>query len=64
MLTRDRGKKWVKIKGLPSTGRPYPDRFDSKRFYAVSFDKSAIYLSTNGGISFKAQKTTGLPVRH
>ena len=61
VLTRDRGKSWIKIQGLPPTGRPVPDRFDPKRFYAVDFDNAVVNLSTNGGLSFKAQKTVGLP---
>jgi len=61
VLTRDRGKTWTKIKGLPADGRPVPDRADAKRFYAVDFGNSAIAISTDGARSFKTQKTTGLP---
>ena len=61
VLTRNRGKSWVKVKGLPPTGRPVPDRADPKRFYAVDFDKSVVYVSNDGGLSFKPQLTLGLP---
>jgi xyloglucan-specific exo-beta-1,4-glucanase len=61
VLTRDRGKTWLKIVGLPAGGRPVPDRLDPKRFYAVDFDTGAIYISTDGARSFKPQQTTGLP---
>jgi photosystem II stability/assembly factor-like uncharacterized protein len=61
VLTRSQGKRWAKVKGLPPTGRPVADRADPKRFYAVDFDKSVVYVSTNGGFSFKRQKTVGLP---
>ncbi len=61
VLTKNHGKNWIKVKGLPPTGRPVEDRFDPKRFYAVDFDKSVIYVSNDEGRSFKPQKTAGLP---
>lgn len=61
MLTRDRGKTWTAIKGLPQDGRPVPDRVDPKRLYAIDFDKSIIYTSDNGGTSFSPLMTVGLP---
>ena len=61
VLTRDRGKSWSKVQGLPPTGRPLPDRADPKRFYAVDFDKSIVYVSNDGGLDFKPQHTVGLP---
>ena len=61
VLTRNRGKNWVAVKGLPLGGRPVADRADAKRFYAVDFDKSVVYVSNDAGRSFKAQHTAGLP---
>jgi xyloglucan-specific exo-beta-1,4-glucanase len=61
VLTRSHGKNWVEVKGLPPGGRPVPDRADPKRFYAVDFDNSVVYVSNDGGHSFKPQRTVGLP---
>jgi photosystem II stability/assembly factor-like uncharacterized protein len=61
VLTRSHGKNWVAVKGLPPGGRPVADRADPKRFYAVDFDKSVVYVSSDGGHSFKPQHTAGLP---
>ncbi|MGA7711630.1 MAG: hypothetical protein WCA81_07000 [Rhizomicrobium sp.] len=61
VLTHDRGRSWIKVKGLPPNGRPVPDRADPKRFYAVDFGKSVLYISNDGGKSFKPETTSGLP---
>jgi hypothetical protein len=61
VLTRSHGKNWVAVKGLPPGGRPVPDRADPKRFYAVDFDTSVVYVSNDAGHSFKPQRTVGLP---
>ncbi|MDE1937539.1 MAG: hypothetical protein KGI68_00840 [Alphaproteobacteria bacterium] len=61
VLTRDRGKTWISVKGLPQGGRPVPDRVDSKRFYAIDFSKSIIYASDDEGAHFSSLPTVGLP---
>ncbi len=61
VLTRDRGKTWIAVEGLPTDGRPVPDRVNPKRFYAVDFNKGVIYYSNDGGTSFMPLPTVGLP---
>ena len=61
VLTRDRGKSWIKIRGLSKTGRPVADRVDPRRFYAVDFEKGIVLASSDGGASFKPLATKGLP---
>ena len=61
VLTRDRGKSWIKIKGLSKTGHPVADRVDPKRFYAIDFEKGIVLASSDGGASFKPLATKGLP---
>ena len=61
VLTRDHGKTWLKVKGLPADARPLPDRADPKRCYAVDFDSSVIYASHDGCLSFTRLETRGLP---
>jgi len=61
VLTRDHGKTWRKIAGLPADANPITDRADPKRFYAVDFDKSIVYVSNDGARSFKPLRTSGLP---
>lgn len=61
VLTRDRGKDWLAIKGLPPSGRPVADRVDPSRFYAMDFDNSIIMASDDSGASFSPLPTTGLP---
>jgi xyloglucan-specific exo-beta-1,4-glucanase len=61
VFTRSHGKNWAAVKGLPPGGRPVADRADPRRFYAVDFDNSVVYVSNDGGGSFKPQQTAGLP---
>lgn len=61
VMTRDRGKTWLTLKGLPPDARPVPDRADPRRCYAVDFDRSRIYASGDGCLSFVKLETRGLP---
>lgn len=61
LITTDRGKTWIAIKGIPSDSRPVPDRVDAKIFYAVDFEHGDILISRDGGRSFKARHAHGLP---
>jgi hypothetical protein len=61
MLTRDRGQHWTAVRGLPDFARVVTDRNDSKRFYALDFERSRIAVSDNGGQSFAFVPSTGLP---
>jgi len=61
LLTRDRGKTWVKPRGLPAHARIVPDRHDANRMYAMAFDRHVTFVSEDEGATFVAQPTQGLP---
>jgi xyloglucan-specific exo-beta-1,4-glucanase len=61
MLTRDRGKIWQEIAGLPTGVRPIADRVNPAKFYALDISKGIVYLSTDGGESFAPIESLGLP---
>ncbi len=61
LLTRDRGKTWTVVRGLPGYTRIVADRVDGLHFYALDFAKGVFYASSDGGASFSALATTGLP---
>ena len=61
MLTRDRGKTWSEVAGLPAGVRPVADRVNSDKFYAIDFAQGDVYRSTDGGQTFAQIKSTGLP---
>jgi photosystem II stability/assembly factor-like uncharacterized protein len=57
--TTNNGKTWTASTGIPSGARVASDRVNSNKFYAYS--GGTFYVSTNGGASFTATVTTGLP---
>lgn len=61
MITRDRGRSWQAVAGLPARVRPVADRVDPQKFYAVDFAKGTFYKSTDGGASFVPTVSRGLP---
>ena len=61
VVTADRGQSWIKIAGIPEGSRPVPDGVNGKVFYAADFARGTIAISTDGGRTFKAQRTRGLP---
>lgn len=62
-VTSDRGKTWTKGSGLPAHhGWIVADRGDAKQFYALDYDTGTLYVSNDGALTFKAEKTAGLPV--
>jgi xyloglucan-specific exo-beta-1,4-glucanase len=63
VLTRDRGKTWSTVRGLPSDVRIIADRGDPARFYGVDFARAIVYASTDAGATFRAHATRGLPPR-
>jgi hypothetical protein len=60
-ITRDRGKTWTAVQGLPQTGRPIADRVNAARFYALDFSNSTLFTSNDGGATFTASPVAGLP---
>jgi xyloglucan-specific exo-beta-1,4-glucanase len=61
VITRDKGSTWTQVKGLPAGARPIADRVDPNTFYALDYRNGAVYVSSDGGASFAAQQTQGLP---
>lgn len=61
LLTRDRGRHWSPVGGLPGFVRVIADRNDAQRFYALDFPRGMVFVSQDGGASFTAQQTEGLP---
>jgi photosystem II stability/assembly factor-like uncharacterized protein len=61
LITRDRGKTWTEVKGLPRGDRPVADRNDPRAFYAIDFRTGRLFVSSDGGATFAASTPTGLP---
>ena len=60
-ITRDRGKTWTVVKGLPRGDRPVADRVDPTAFYALDFRTGRLFTSSDGGATFTASAVKGLP---
>lgn len=60
-ITKDHGKTWTLVAGLPENGRPVADRVNPAKFYALDFATGKIFTSTDGGATFTGTVTTGLP---
>ncbi|WP_308365761.1 MULTISPECIES: hypothetical protein [unclassified Microbulbifer] len=60
-ISRDRGRHWTAVKGLPLQLRPVADRVNGKVFYALDFASGKIFVSRDGGATFSPQNTRGLP---
>jgi xyloglucan-specific exo-beta-1,4-glucanase len=60
-LTHDRGRTWTPVRGLPEYAHPVADRADASRFYALDFEHTRIFGSDDGGASFVALGSRGLP---
>ncbi|MBB3062516.1 WD40/YVTN/BNR-like repeat-containing protein [Microbulbifer rhizosphaerae] len=60
-VSRDRGRHWTPVEGLPLQARPVADRVNAKVFYALDFANSEIFVSRDGGATFNPQNTRGLP---
>lgn len=57
----DHGRTWFKTIGLPEHGRPVADKRAPRVFYAMDFDTSKLFISRDGGESFVAMASEGLP---
>jgi photosystem II stability/assembly factor-like uncharacterized protein len=60
-FTKDLGKTWTAAQGLPSGVRPTADRVDPRKFYAVDLKQSQMLGSSDGGATFAAIASKGLP---
>ena len=61
VLTRDRGRSWLHVEGLPPRVRVTADKVDPKRFYAIDFATGHVIRSNDGGASFHPVAGRGLP---
>lgn len=61
LLTRDRGRNWTAVGGLPAQTRVTADKADPRRFYAVDADAGRVLRSDDGGATFRAAAGIGLP---
>ena len=60
-LTRDRGRSWTAVAGLPPRTRVTADKVDSRRFYAVDFTRNRMLRSDDRGAHFHPVAGIGLP---
>lgn len=60
-ITRDRGRTWTPVQGLPQGARPVADRADTADFYALDFGNGMMYRSKDGGATFTGSPSVGLP---
>ncbi|MBN1377832.1 MAG: hypothetical protein JXA04_01200 [Gammaproteobacteria bacterium] len=57
----DQGKSWHKASGLPENSRPVADKREPLVFYAMDFNTSRLFISRDGGETFVAIESKGLP---
>lgn len=60
LLTRDRGKNWIEIVGLPGNVRIVADKVDARLAWAIDPDTRRIFASVDGGEHFAPMATRGL----
>ncbi|MGA2443151.1 MAG: hypothetical protein ABSH08_19535 [Tepidisphaeraceae bacterium] len=61
LTTQDRGNTWTEVEGLPRGDRPVADRVDPSAFYALDFKAGRVFISSDGGATFKVSTVKGLP---
>jgi photosystem II stability/assembly factor-like uncharacterized protein len=61
LVSLDAGRTWAVVQGLPKRGRAVADKADAGQFYAVDFDEGRLLVSRDGGRSFAAITSVGLP---
>jgi hypothetical protein len=54
-LTEDRGAKWTKIPGLPTSTRVLADPMNANRFYAMALFDGKLFISNDGGETFETK---------
>ncbi len=60
-VSRDRGRTWQPVRGLPGATRAVADKVDPGIFYAVDSAGSRLLVSRDGGASFAPIASQGLP---
>jgi len=61
MVTPDRGRTWTAAEGLPAGAHPVADKEAPQTFYSLDFAHPALYVSTDGGRTFRTRVSRGLP---
>ena len=54
-FTKDLGKSWHQVKGLPENTRVLADRNNPMKFYAMSLFEGKLFISDDGGKNFVSQ---------
>lgn len=60
-VTRDRGRSWQAISGLPGRTRAVADKLDPRTFYAVDVGAGRVLVSRDAAASFTPVAGRGLP---
>ncbi|MDP9173485.1 MAG: carbohydrate-binding protein [Planctomycetota bacterium] len=60
-VSKDHGVTWRPCDGFPQGARPVADRADAAMFYAINSSSMIIFVSRDGGASFKPIVSSGLP---
>ncbi|MBC9035164.1 hypothetical protein IAG41_22470 [Sphingomonas sp. JC676] len=60
-VSRDRGRTWEQIIGLPGRTRAVADKVDPRIFYALDTERNRLLVSRDGGTSFAPIASAGLP---
>jgi len=61
LITRDRGRSWIPPRGLPAGAHPIADKVAPETFYSLDFARAALYVSEDGGRTFRVRSSHGLP---
>lgn len=61
VLSRDQGKSWNKVQGLPQDAWIVTDKADASRAYAMDVKAGVLFASHDGGAHFTPVKAEGLP---
>ncbi|WP_242185795.1 hypothetical protein [Sphingomonas sp. CARO-RG-8B-R24-01] len=60
-VSRDRGRSWSPVRGLPGKTRAVADKRDPRLFYAVDADRGRLLVSQDAAASFAPVAGHGLP---
>lgn len=61
LITLDRGRTWIPPRGLAGVAHPIADKVAPETFYSLDFVHAEVYLSGDGGRTFRARASHGLP---
>ncbi|MGH7691079.1 MAG: WD40/YVTN/BNR-like repeat-containing protein [Gemmatimonadaceae bacterium] len=61
LVTFDRGRTWATVRGLPAGAHPTADKAAPETFYALDFKHAKLFVSTDGGATFRQRVSRGLP---